>query len=518
MATVTRREWVWVAVLAALVMAATTVPYAVGFASQTDEWRFGGFLINVEDSNAYLANMWQGAQGEWLFHDPYSSELRPGALLLIFYLALGRLAGQSMARQLVVFHGARVVLGFLLLLVSYRFLAEFLPRVRQRQMALGLVALGGGVGWLLAGLGQIQLLGSLPVDFYSPEAFSFLTLYLLPHLAAARCLWLLACLAYWRRQNVRAGGLLLGMSLLQPLYVLPAWTVLGADTLAQWWRTRRVGDWKMWGRLLAIGLLSAPYVGYTILIFSLDPVLRQWNAFNQLHSPHPVHYLLAYGVLLALAVVGWRAFARRKPNLARFALAWVLVVPVLIYGTPTTMQRRLIEGFQLPLVAAAVWGLTVALRRWRWWILIPVFSLTLPTSAMLLVSGVGAAQRWAEPIFRPVTQLQTLAWLRENAQPHQVVLCSYLTGNILPAYTPLIAYIGYEPWTASIKTKRPRVIRFYQSATSDVERLQLLADGRITYVIFGPHERAYGDFNPDAVDYLQFQFANSEYLIYKVVP
>ena len=59
-------EWRWVAVFAVAVMAFTTVPYAVGFAAQRDGWQFGGFLIGVEDGNAYLARMRQGAEGQWL--------------------------------------------------------------------------------------------------------------------------------------------------------------------------------------------------------------------------------------------------------------------------------------------------------------------------------------------------------------------------------------------------------------------------------------------------------------------
>ena len=129
MATITRREWAWAAVVAALVMAATTAPYGAGYASQTAEWRFGGFLIGVEDGNSYIAKMGQGARGAWLFTLPYTSEPQRGVLIYTFYLLLGKLAGPNHDTQVLVFHAARVALGFALVLVSYRFLAEFLPRV-----------------------------------------------------------------------------------------------------------------------------------------------------------------------------------------------------------------------------------------------------------------------------------------------------------------------------------------------------------------------------------------------------
>jgi hypothetical protein len=69
----------------------------------------------------------------------------------------------------IAFHAARVICGFALMLCSYFFLAEFLPTVRQRRLGLLLVALGGGLGWLITLVFPKQLFNSLPVDFISPK-------------------------------------------------------------------------------------------------------------------------------------------------------------------------------------------------------------------------------------------------------------------------------------------------------------------------------------------------------------
>ena len=45
-------------------------------------------------------------------------------------------SGAGHDAQVLVFHAARVLGGWAMLLVSYRFLAEFLPRVKQRRLAL----------------------------------------------------------------------------------------------------------------------------------------------------------------------------------------------------------------------------------------------------------------------------------------------------------------------------------------------------------------------------------------------
>jgi hypothetical protein len=518
---VARREWGWVITAASTIMALTTVPYLLAAASQNADWRFGGFLLAVEDGNSYLAKMGEGAHGAWLFTLPYSTEPQRGALVYSFYLLLGHLAGPAHATQVLVYQAARLVCGLGLLLASYAFLAEFLPRVRQRRLALLLVALGGGLGWLLTLLFPGGLLGSLPIDLISPEAFSFLDLFAFPHLAAARALFLLALLAFWRGRGALAGLLLIGVGLVQPVPVLVMWAAVGAFlALSFFWR-RAHGTLAAWARELRaaviLGLFSAPLVVYTVYELSSDPVLRQWSAQNQLPSPSAIHYLLAYGLWLAVAVPGWRVLWRRQPRLALLAGGWIALTPLLLY-IPVSVQRRLIEGVELPLVALVVLGLTVALRRTRRWLAPVVVSLSLPTTALLFLGALLAARQPAEPIFHPADEVAAFGWLAENAAPGQAVLSAYATGNALPAYAPVLAYLGHGSETVSFASKAARVTAFYKAATPDAERQALLADGRIAFVIFGPHERAIGAFDPAEAAYLQPRAQTGDYSVYQVAP
>jgi hypothetical protein len=517
---VTRREWVWAAAFALAVMALTAVPYLVAAASQNVNWRFGGFLLAVEDGNSYIAKMGEGAHGAWLFTLPYSTEPQHGVLVYSFYLLLGRLAGPNHDTQVIVYHAARLVCGVGLLLASYLFLAEFLPRVRQRRLGLILVALGGGLGWLVALFFPHGLLGSLPVDLISPEAFSYLVLFGFPHLAAARALFLLALLAFWRGRGVWAGLALIGVGLIQPVPVLVMWAVVGIYLALSWWWRRGRGALSAWYHelrtALILGVLSAPLVFYTVFVLSSDPVMRQWNAQNQLPSPSPVHYLLAYGLWLAVALPGWRVLWRRQPRLALLAGGWIVSIPVLLY-VPISVQRRLIEGVQLPLAALVVLGLTVAWRRQARWLMPVIVGLSVPTAALLWLGALLAARVPSEPIFHPADQLAAFAWLGQNARPGLAALSAYETGNALPAYTALVAYIGHGSETAFMAAKMPRVALFYQAATADTDRLALLDDGRIAYVILGPHERALGNFDPSGAPYLQLRDQSGAYAVYEVV-
>jgi hypothetical protein len=523
---VTRREWRWAILFAVAVMVFTTVPYLVAVTSQTAEWRFGGFLIGTEDGNSYLAKMGQGARGAWLFTLPYTSEPQRGVFIYILLLVLGKLAGPSSEAQIVVYHLTRIVFGCALILISYRFLAEFLPRLAQRRLGIILVTFGGGLGWVLVLAGQAWWLDSFPIEFYSPEAFTFLMLYGFPHLLAARCLFLLGLLAHWRGRAGWAGLALFGVSLIQPLYVLVAWVLIGLHTLILWLQNRRDPHHReasLWDVLrityhaFLTLLLSSPIVLYTVWILSIDPLLKQWNAQNILPSAHPAHYLLGYGLWLIPAALGMRVLWRRNRVLAGCIAGWAAVVPFLIYA-PLTTQRRLIEGFQLPLVALTVLGLTVIGRRWRKWAVPLVTGLSLIATVLIWAGGLNAARTLAEPVFLPADQRAVFAWLGDNASPGEVALASFETGNFVPAYTPLVAYIGHGPESVFLAQKQPRVAAFYQSAIGDAERLRLLMDGRIKWVLFGPHERALGDFDPATASYLNWRFTSGAYSVYEVAP
>jgi hypothetical protein len=66
--------------------------------------------------------------------------------------------------------------------------------------------------------------------------------------------------------------------------------------------------------------------------------------------------------------------------------------------------------------------------------------------------------------------------------------------------------------------KLPRVEASFQADTPDVERQQLLAEGRIAYVLYGPRERSLGGFEPGQAAYLREEAQAGGYEIFRVQP
>ena len=556
-ATRNSREYRFVLIWGTLALAVASIPYLLGATSATESRIFGGFVYAVEDCYSYLTKMRQGAEGAWLFHIAYTPEPHPGALFFPFHLLLGKIAallpgGDLTTRMVLVYHGARVIFGLGLLLTVYRFLAEFAQQTAVRRIAWLMTTFGGGLGWLLVALGQPNWLGSIPLDFILPEGFTFLVLYSFPHIALARTLLLwgiLFMLKAWEGTHpnpksqsrftfyvlrftsfkwVALTGLLwFLMGLIVPFYVAVAWAVTGAALLALWLRKKSI-PWRE-GLLAGVAaLLSAPVVAYSAWVFTSDRVYATWAAQNLILSPHPLHYLAAYGIPLALAAFAARA-AWRSERPAWLPLAWVAIVPVLVY-LPFNLQRRLIEGAQIPLSLLAAWGLVKLSNRstersrqslqspsLKSRLVIGVALVGLSLTNVLLVAGNSLALRGQPaPIYRDAGEIAALDWLNEQIEPDDVILASYATGNYLPARVGARVFVGHGPESVHADEKKALAAQFFDGATDETWRQRLLTDYGVDYVFWGPAERALGSFDPNGADYLLPVYETDDYTLFEV--
>jgi hypothetical protein len=530
---VTHREWRWVFIVGAGALAITSVPYLLGWSLNTPEQMFGGCVFLVDDCYSYLAKMQRAVRGEWLFQIPYTPEPHAKTLLYTFYLLLGKVAALTSLSSVIVYHLARVIFGLGLLVTVYLFLATFTRRLAVRRLAWLMVTFGGGLGWLLIILGQFNWFGTPPLDFYLPEGFAFLVLCGSPHIALAQSLMLggiLFLLRAWKVQfdlgithhalfvpalkwAMLAGAMWLLMGLVVPFYVAVAWAILGAAWLVWGLRKRRV--------LLGEGILagvsvfvSAPVVLYSAWVFSTDPVYETWGAQNLILSPHPLHYLAAYGVSLVLATFAVRD-AWRDEGASWLAFVWVGVASVLIY-IPFNLQRRLLAGVQVPLSLLAAWG---AMRLWhagRRGVVVALLLTMIPTNCILAAGSSAWMFARPESMFRDTAEMAALDWLDGQASLDDVVFTSYGTGNYLPVRATTRVFLGHGLETVDADGKERLVARFFDAKTDDVWRKQLLALYGVDYVLWGPAERDLGDFSPSQATYLQLLYDVDGYLLFAV--
>jgi hypothetical protein len=526
---VSRAELRWVLLASLALMLLTSLPTLYAWSRADADHVFTGFVYNTEDGNSYIAKMRLGARGEWLFRLPFTTEEHRGAWLYTFHLLLGKLAaGLGISLQLM-YHLARVVLGLGLLLTVYVFVARFVPDLATRRLAWVLIAVGSGMGWLLILLGAPHWLGNLPLDFWVPEAYVFLVIYSLPHLALAEMallwalLFILDALAGDRVWHVLLAGVsALVMTIVVPFYPIVLAAIMGMYLLLLMVRERRI-PWREIGLSTLMGLFTLPVVLYTVWVTSSDPVYGTWARQLEIMSPHPAHYLLGYLPLLLPAVWGFNAFIAQwkqsegtaiygQPGL--LPIAWLAVGPLLAYA-PFVSQRRLVVLIQVPLAILAALGLQIWFRARRSAIVayVGVSSLSI---VLLLAGSIGPIRQQSAPIYQPGAEVAALDWLSAHSRPGEAVFATFGVGNVIPAQTDLIAFAGHGPETIHATEKRTVIERFFQAETSDIWRESVLSDYQIAFLFYGPQEHALGVWQPESAPYLACIYAKNGYEIFRV--
>ncbi len=518
-----------VLIFALTVMILSLLPYCLAYASQGEDWRFTGFLLAVEDGNSYLAKMMSGAWGEWLFKGPYTTEPQNGVIAFVPYIMLGKLtAPPGQHEQLVaLYHGYRVLAGVLSILAVDDFLSLFMESKKYRWSALILSVLGGGLGWIPVLLGRKGILGSLPLDFISPESFGFLSLFTIPHLSLARALFLWGMVFFLTdRSGWRTGLCWLIMGLLQPMFVVLGWAVLAAYLAVKIFFAGI--HFHGGGSIPAVfqtvmpelkagaiaWVISAPIAAYTAYVFTMDPYLSAWGGQKIVNSPHPGHYLLAYGLMLPLMLVNFfrGKIIERKMDL--FLLAWTVAFPVLVYA-PVTSQRRLAEGFWVLLAAGvfrAVESISIPwVRKMRW-----AYLLLFPSSLLIFSGSIQVACQPAHPAFRPRDEIKAYQYFQQEDLINKNIISSFKTGNSLPAWAPVHVAVGHGPETPNRDTAEEEISELFSKQAADERRKEILNSYRADYLFWGPWEKNLGQWQPDSAVYLDEVYSTGRYKIFRI--
>jgi hypothetical protein len=507
----------------------TSLPFLYAFERQGADLRFTGSLLAVEDGNSYIAKMRSGAEGEWLFRSPYTAAPQSGIPAFLVYILLGKLAqAPGMHAQLVaLLHAARVLAIFLTVLATYRFAARFLPEERWRRWATVVSVAGGGLGWLVLAAGRVDWLGSQPLELYSPETFGFLAALTFPHLLLARAFLLLGLDAYLDagrdpRAAARAALWLSLLVLTQPLSLAAAAAAIAmhqalSAVLNLWRGESQTGIGSTLRPAVTALAFPAAMAGVYALLLRSDDFVRTWAEQNVLLSPHPLHYLLAYGLLLPAALLAVRRPWAGLPAGWVLLAGWLLALPVLAYA-PTVIQRRLPEGGWVALAVLAALGLSRLGPpvSWRWRLALGLAAVSLVSSVLLLAGAALAATRGEAPAYRTADEVAAFEWLDANADHRAVVLAAYATGNALPAWADVRVVIGHGPESAGLAALRPQVEAFFRDSGATPGAAGLLAQSNAAYVFVGAAERALGFEDGPVPETLLPAYRQGDYVIYRV--
>jgi hypothetical protein len=544
---VSRAEWRRAAVAALVVVAISTLPYAVGYLAQTPDSRFAGAVFDLEDYHSHLAKMWQGYRGWGRYRVLFTPEEHEGAYVQTFYVALGHLARLLGLDLPFIYHLARVGAGMVLLLVAYRFIALFAAG-EARWVAFLLAATSSGLGWLSEIVHPTPPGGISPVDFWLVDAYTFFSLFTFPHFCVAitlllslygvllrladepdemspgraSCLWKIASAVFlsWGLGLIHPYALLLA-DLVPALYL--AWHAVAERRLPQ----------RLLVALVLMGLAQAPLLLYDYWVFTTSPVFRAWAAQNVTPSPPLPHYLLGCGLVGLLAALGIRP-ALRTSRRARFLLLWGLVTFALVYS-PWGLQRRFVEGAHVGLCALAGYGLADGLmpvlarplgrvarllcsspRRLRWMAHGLVVALAALSNLYLVSTYTLTAAARHPALFHTADEVAAVEWLDVHSRWDETVLAPYRAGNWIAGAIGHRVVLGHWAETVDYEVKRRQVEAFYAERMPETDRYGLLGQWGVRYVYVGPEERATSEFDPDHSDSLVWVFGQGDVSLYEV--
>jgi hypothetical protein len=518
----------WLIITSIIFLLITSLPYLLGYFRQGADWRFTGFVFGVEDGNSYIAKMLSGSYGSWLFRSPYSSIPQKGMFAFLPFILAGKLAANpEIHGQLVVlFQIFRWAADALLVYAVFQFVGLFLFDRKIRRIATLIILFGGGLGWLGWIIFPSNWTGRLPLEVYSPEAFGFLSFLGLPHLSAARAFLLLGFTIFLKNtgenQNYRQlifGGILWFIAgFFQPLTIVVGYVILGINFLIKTFLSPQK-NWTtlliQFKRYLVFAIISSPWVLYNFFSFSGDAYLSAWYKQNIISSPPLQDYFWSYGLFLIAAVPTILQILKKRENPGSILIAWLVCAASLAYF-PYNVQRRFIDGVWIALVILVVLSYKI-FKKTKWsFFYKSVFSSTIAAPILVMMVVLHGAWLVKTPVYRPAAEVAMFEVIEKTAITDDVVLCSYETGNALPAWASVFVLAGHGPESANLKEIKPEIAAFYSGSKDLGWQEDFLAHNNVSLIISGPVERTLGDWESRfGSDYVRIN-KSGEYRIYRV--
>lgn len=458
--------------LSLLFLLLQTLPFVLAQNAADPQHQFAGFLLNPIDGFSYLAKMRQGFDGAWSFTLPYTATAGEGAAINLYYLLLGhfaRLAGWGLAFT---FSIARIAGAVALCAALYRLFARTLPE-SQRTWAFGLTLFGSGLGWLAI------LFGGFTSDFWVAEAYPFLASFANAHFPLGLALQIFLLTPTRTPRPVAWALAAVALSLIYPFgWAVAAVVLVGVAALTQAWG---LGERSRWQQAACVLLAGLPYAAYALWAVNTHPVLSGWNAQNITPAMPVWDLVLSFAPALLLALAGaYMVWKQRRVSLAVF-FAWLLVCLVLLY-LPFGLQRRLVSGLYVPVMALAVFAAAQLFSAARLRLaLIGLVLLALPTNLFLLLGAAQAAQAQDAALYLESDELATYHWLDEHAPAGALVLAPARNSLHLPAFADVRVWYGHPFETVQAEQRQVEQDAFFADPSA---RQRFLDSTDVSFVLF----------------------------------
>lgn len=514
------RENKWLIIFSIFVIVVTSIPYWLGFTNENDLYKFSGFIIGVGDGNSYLAKMMIGASGDWLFTTPYTAYPQMKFFAFFPYILLGKLSSHpSQTIQLIgLFHLFRWAGIIFLIFETFHFSLLFVKDRKFSLLVTILLIFGGGLGWL--GILFPGLINHrMPLEFYSPETFGYLSVFSLPHLLFARAflyksfrtlLVLDSAARFSQKSLLRSGFSLFLSGIFQPINLIIGWFIVGIYFLVKTIKEKSVSVYIK--KFIFWIIPSAPLFFYNFFSFLFDPYLSAWQGQNRIISPPVIDYLFAYGFGLFFWFLVYKKGLMKKINLTLFINIWIILIPVLAYF-PINIQRRLTEGVWL---AFCIYIGIFIMNNKNFIVKILIFTLVILSTLIFSVGSFQAIQKVASPIYSLASIMDVGNYLSAEVDVGDTILAPFDESNELPVYVPIRVITGHGPESKNLSVISEKLDRFYQGDLNQVETQDFIQPFDIKFIIVPNNLDASKVMRQFAPHQIKSVYKNTDYLVLKI--
>ena len=352
------RSYVWAfAIGAALV---SILPNLIAMLLGPPGSLYQGFQWAADDHYVYAAWMRQAMEGRLLMDNRFAVDAQPGLTIHLYFFALGLIAkvtGIPVAMAI-----GKMLFSGLFVFLSHRLLQRVSRDTYTTKLALAVLVLGGGIGFLVwesfgpeleratpfaSVLSAFGVPGA-PIDVWQPEAFVFPSLLTNGLFMVSLCLILGVFLSFLEAKNswrsVLTGALMMaGLMNIHSYDVLLISMVMIAFLAMQ--LARRAVDWAWVGRSGLIALGALPPALWFWHVLRHDAVF-QARAATPTYSPN--FRVLFFGCAL---MIGLSSLVLLKPSVRqdKRRLAGIGIASALVAALYFAASAPGGEGYFLPM-------------------------------------------------------------------------------------------------------------------------------------------------------------------------
>ena len=534
--TISQKEKKIILVVILFLIVFSSFPFWYGHFTQSEDKVFLYFNSLVRgDRYVYYSYIKQAIDGNFLFSNLFTTEAQPHKMLNVLWLIPGLLGRIFHLKPHFAYEIFREFLIIPSVLLIYLMLAYFFSDFKKKIISFALICFGSGIGVLTYNFWNVfysdKTYWNAATDLYVPESNFFLSLYVSPHfLASIMLLYLSLFLLFiaFEKNSVKKsiwGGLCaLILFSFHPFHILTVFFIPFAFIIVKSLQNKKIDRQKI--KLFFIfAAISSPSIIYYLYLLSNDHLLLQKSLQNYCPSPNIIFLALGFGGLLFFGIWGiYQSYKNKKlflNDLYLYFFVWIIVQFVLLYF-PINFQRRLIEGWQLPLVFFSALSLTklyeskkYIFTKFKIALLFLIFLLFFFSNFFNVIRDSYYYTQKLDVFYFKKDIYQAIIKIGDYDK-NKAVLADFIISNRIPGIIGFPVYLGHGVETAYYDIKVANFIWFFEQKTSDEKRVEFLQNNNIGYLIYTPDMNKTG-FAPETKDFFEKIYDSADAKVYKTV-